>query len=233
MFVKICGITNEEDALLATALGADAVGFIFAPSSRQVSVERARDIVKRLPPDVLPVGVFRNDRREHVIEVAGRVGLHAVQLHGNEPVSDVRWIRERVRFVIQAFVAGDPALRASANSPADVVLVDSPNPGSGKVFDWRLAEGAPGGVRLLIAGGLNADNVGEAIRLLRPWGVDVASGVEVRPGQKDPRKLRRFIEVARGAAPEQNDAFVGSRSDDDELDLVAGITRPWDWQLDQ
>jgi len=233
MFVKICGITNEEDALLATALGADALGFIFAPSTRQVSVERARDIVKRLPTDVLPVGVFRNDRREHVVDVAGRVGLHAVQLHGGEPLSEVRWIRERVRFVIQAFVSGDPALGAAANSPADVVLVDSPNPGSGKVFDWRLAEGAPGGVRLLIAGGLTPDNVGDAIHLLRPWGVDVASGVEAAPGRKDPRKLRRFIEVARGAGTDVEDRLDGAPVDDLADDAVAGHTRPWDWQLDE
>jgi phosphoribosylanthranilate isomerase len=137
MFVKICGITNEDDALLATALGADALGFVFAPSTRQVHAEGVRDIVKRLPPDVLPVGVFRNERPEHIIEIAGRVGLHAVQLSGSEPLSEVRWVRERVRFVIQGFAAGDPALAAAVNSPADVVLVDSPSPGSGKVFDWR------------------------------------------------------------------------------------------------
>jgi phosphoribosylanthranilate isomerase len=234
MFVKICGITTEDDALLATALGADAVGFVFAPSTRQVHPEGVRDIVKRLPTDVLPVGVFRNDRPEHVVDVAGRVGLHAVQLSGAEPVSEVRWIRERVRFVIQGFAAGDPALGAAANSPADVVLVDSPSPGSGKVFDWRLAEGAPGGVRLMIAGGLTPENVGEAIRLIRPWGVDVATGVEARPGQKDPRKLRRFIEIARQAANDAADPLptaLGDYPDDD--DTVAGVTRPWDWQLDQ
>jgi phosphoribosylanthranilate isomerase len=234
MFVKICGITNEEDALLATALGADAVGFVFAPSTRQVHPEGVRDIVKRLPTEILPVGVFRNDRPEHVVEVAGRCGLHAVQLSGTEPVSEVRWIRERVRFVVQAFAAGDPALAAAANSPADVILVDSPSPGSGKVFDWRIAEGAPGGVRLVLAGGLTPENVGEAIRLVRPWGVDVSTGVEERPGRKDPRKLRRFIEVARTAGTEAADpSHAGVRDDGFDDDSVAGITRPWDWQLDQ
>jgi phosphoribosylanthranilate isomerase len=233
MFVKICGIANEDDALLATALDADAVGFVFAPSTRQVRAEAVRDIVKRLPPDVLPVGVFRNDRPAHVVEIAGRVGLHAVQLSGSEPLSEVRWIRERVRFVIQGFAAGDPALSAAANSPADVVLVDSPSPGSGKVFDWRLAEGAPGGVRLMIAGGLTPDNVGDAIRLLRPWGVDVSSGVEARPGRKDPRKLRRFIEVARAAAGEDVDAYAAAFDDPEAPEMVAGVSRPWDWQLDQ
>jgi len=233
MFVKICGITNEDDALLATALGADALGFVFAPSTRQVHAEGVRDIVKRLPPDVLPVGVFRNERPEHIIEIAGRVGLHAVQLSGAETLSEVRWIRERVRFVIQGFAAGDPALGAAANSPADVVLVDSPSPGSGKVFDWRLAEGAPGGVRLMIAGGLTPENVGDAIRLVRPWGVDVSTGVEARPGQKDPRKLRRFIELARAASAEPGDEYAMSAEERGDADFIAGVTRPWDWQLDQ
>ena len=111
MFVKICGITNEDDALLATALDADALGFVFAPSTRQVDPETVRDIVRRLPPEMHTVGVFRNERPEHIVEIAGRAGLHGVQLHG-EPPSEVAWIRERVQFVIQAFAAGDPALAA-------------------------------------------------------------------------------------------------------------------------
>jgi phosphoribosylanthranilate isomerase len=157
--------------------------------------------------------------------------LHAVQLSGSEPLSEVRWIRERVQFVIEGYTAGDPALAAAANSPADIVLVDSPNPGSGKVFDWRLAEGAPGGVRLMLAGGLTADNVGDAIRLVRPWGVDVATGVEAAPGRKDPRKLRRFIEAARAAGSDVDDP-LSAPSTRVILDEVAGINRPWDWQLD-
>jgi phosphoribosylanthranilate isomerase len=233
MFVKICGITNEEDALLAVALDADAVGFVFAPSPRQVQPDLVRDIVRRLPTEVLPVGVFRNERPEHVVDVASRLGLHAVQLHGSEPVSEVRWIRERVRFVIQAFAAGDPALRSAANSPADVVLVDSPSPGSGRVFDWQLAEGVPGGVRLLLAGGLKPDNVGEAIRRVRPWGVDVSTGVEAAPGRKDPRKLRKFIEAARDAADEIADRTEGSETEPRGHDTVGGVSRPWDWQLDE
>ena len=88
--------------------------------------------------------------------------------------------------MIQAFAAGDPALAAAANGPADVILVDSPDPGSGRLFDWKLAEGAPGGIRLLVAGGLTADNVGDAIRRIRPWGVDVATGVESSPGPQGP-----------------------------------------------
>jgi phosphoribosylanthranilate isomerase len=244
VFVKICGITNEDDALLAVALGADALGFVFAPSRRQVKPDAVRDIVRRLPVEVTTVGVFRDDQPAHVVDVASRVGLHAVQLHGREPRSEVQWVRERVKFVIQAFAAGDPALAAAANSPADVILVDSPNPGSGRVFDWRLAEGAPSGVRLLLAGGLTAHNVGDAIRVIRPWGVDVSSGVEAAAGRKDPRKLRQFIEAARAAAVEIGDLSLDLTADepgphsrgidrrgaDDDAD--DGESRPYDWQLD-
>jgi phosphoribosylanthranilate isomerase len=222
VFVKICGNTTEEDALLATALGADALGFVFAPSRRQVKADDVRSIVKRLPHEVTTVGVFVNERPERVVEIASIVGLHGVQLSGREPLSEVRWIRERLSFVIQGFTAGDPALALAANGPADVVLVDSPNPGSGQVFDWRLAEGAPGGVRLLLAGGLTPENVSEAIRRVRPWGVDVATGVEASPGRKDPRKLRRFIEAARG----------GGEALEEPVRQRPNGGRPYDWSED-
>ena len=118
-----------------------------------------------------------------------------------------------------------------------MILVDSPDPGSGRVFDWRLAEGAPSGVRLLIAGGLTAHNVGDAIRLLRPWGVDVSSGVEAAAGRKDPRKLRQFIEAAREAAADIGDTTVDlTRSErgleETALEALDDGTRPFDWQLD-
>lgn len=239
MFVKICGITTEEDALLVTALGADALGFVFAPSRRQVNAEMVGHIMRRLPHGVITVGVFRDERPERVVDMAGRLGLTGVQLHGREPLSEVRWIRERIRFVIQGFAAGDPALASAANSPADAILVDSPDPGSGLVFDWSIAEGVPGGVRLLLAGGLNPDNVGEAIRRLRPWGVDVSSGVEAGPGRKDPRKVRRFVEAAREAAEELADrpprpegpagAAAGTELVEEQ---IPGLTRPWDWAVD-
>ena len=203
MFIKICGIANEEDALFAVAMGADALGFVFAPgSSRQVKPSDVRDIVRRLPPEMVTVGVFRNERPERVVEITNKVGLTGAQLHGNEPLSEVRWVRSRVKFVIQAFRAGDPAIRSVENGPADVVLIDAPEPGSGKVFDWSMAEGAPGGLRLMLAGGLNPDNVADAILRVRPWGVDVSTGVEASPGRKDPRKVRKFIEAARGTEPE-------------------------------
>ncbi len=224
MFVKICGITSEEDGLLAVAMGADALGFVFAPGSRRlVRPELVRDIVRRLPPGTVTVGVFRDERPERVVETVHQVGLTGAQLHGREPLSEVRWIRQRVDFVVQAFVAGDPALHAAANGPADVVLVDSPDPGSGRLFDWTLAEGAPGGVRLMLAGGLTPDNVGDAIEKVRPWGVDVSSGVERSPGRKDATKLRRFVQVARDA---------GRAVLEDERPEPSA-TGPYDWEFDE
>ncbi|MGH9021751.1 MAG: phosphoribosylanthranilate isomerase, partial [Acidimicrobiia bacterium] len=202
MFVKICGITGEDDALLAVALGADALGFVFAPSRRQVREQAVADIVRRLPHGIITLGVFRNERPEVVVGIVNRLGLTGAQLHGREPGSEVREIRSRVRLVVQAFSASDPALARARDWGADAVLVDGADPGSGLAFDWSLAEGVPDGVRFILAGGLTADNVGEAIRRVRPWGVDVSTGVESEPGRKDPAKLRRFVEEARRAGAE-------------------------------
>ena len=202
MFVKICGLTNEDDALLAVAMGADALGFVFAPSPRQVHPEVVRDILKRLPHDTLTIGVFRNETPERVVDIVARTGLKGAQLHGGETAEDLRLVRLRVPFVIQALPAGDARLAGAGLGPeaADVVLVDSPTPGSGEVFDWSLAEGAPDGVRLMLAGGLNPDNVEAAIRKVRPWGVDSASGTEAKPGKKDATKVRLFVARAKEAA---------------------------------
>ena len=148
MFVKICGITNEDDALLAVALGADAVGFVFAPSPRQIAPVVARDIARRLPPEVMTVGVFRDETPERVVEIVHTAGLRAAQLHGHETPETTRYVAARVPFVIQAFAAGDPWLERASSYGANAILVDSPAPGSGEVFDWALAEGAPLGMRV-------------------------------------------------------------------------------------
>jgi len=219
--VKICGITSEEDALLAVALGADALGFVFAPSTRQVSPDDVRDIVRRLPHETITVGVFRDELPRRVVEIVNRVGLGGAQLHGRETVADARWVRARVSFLIQAFAAGDPAVADSAGGPADIVLLDAPDPGSGRVFDWRLADGVPGSVHMLLSGGLTPENVGKATSLVRPWGVDVATGVEAVPGRKDAVKLRRFIEAAREAA----EALEQDRPEPSE-------DAPFDWEID-
>lgn len=221
MFVKVCGITSEEDALLAVAMGADAVGFVFAPSPRQIAPQRVGDIVKRLPVEVLTVGVFRNDPRTRVAEIVHQTGLRAAQLHGHESPGDTLWVHQRVPFVIKAFATGDPALDAADDYGADAILIDSAAPGSGEVFDWSLAEGAPSNRRIVLAGGLTPENVADAVRRVRPWGVDVASGVEASPGLKDPRKVRAFVAAARSAEPAGYTPASG------------GEDRPFDWMLDE
>ncbi|MEM8746184.1 MAG: phosphoribosylanthranilate isomerase [Actinomycetota bacterium] len=215
MFVKICGITNEDDALLAVAMGADAVGFIFAPSTRQIAPQQAYDITRRLPPEILTVGVFRDELPSRVVEQAHKAGVKAVQLHGRETVDQTREVAGHFRWVIKAFAAGDENLSRADQYGTDMVLVDAPQPGSGKVFDWNLAGDAPESMKLILAGGLDPDNVAIAIREVEPWGVDVASGVEREPGKKDPIKVMCFIEAAKEAAPEPY------RGDDAAL--------PYDW----
>ncbi len=212
VFVKICGVTTAEDALLAAGLGADAVGMIFAASKRRVNSEEARDIVRRLPPEVLSVGVFRNERPQRVVDTANAIGLRAVQLHGSESPEDTRWIAERVPAVIKAFAIADPMLRSGADYGPHRLLIDSPIPGSGEVFDWGELDQAVGGRRYILAGGLHPDNVTEAIEMLDPWGVDVATGVESSPGHKDPAKVRRFLAAARAAVPSPHRGAERNRS---------------------
>lgn len=227
-FVKICGVTSEEDALLAVALGADAVGFIFAPSPRQIAPQVAADIVKRLPRDeVMTVGVFRDEAPQRVSDVAVAAGLHAVQLHGHEPPGTARWLSTRVSAVIQAFPAGDPRVRRAAEYGAYAIMLDAPNPGSAQLFDWSLAAEVPAGERVIVAGGLDAANVGAAIARTGCFGVDVASGVETEPGRKDPIKLRAFISAARASFAARRDAELEGlpAAGDEESGL-------YDWQED-
>jgi phosphoribosylanthranilate isomerase len=219
MFVKICGVTSEEDALLAVAMGADAIGFVFAPSTRQITPSAAADIVKRLPNDVLTVGVFRDETPERVVETVHRAGLRGAQLHGHESAEMTWWVGERIPFVIKAFVAGDKGVVDASGYRSSAVLLDAPSPGTGKVFDWRLADGVSDRNRLIVAGGLDPDNVAAAIEATRPWGVDVSSGVESSPGRKDPRKVRAFIANARAA-------FANFATDASEWDEREA---PYDW----
>jgi phosphoribosylanthranilate isomerase len=224
VFVKICGTTSEDDALLAVALGADAVGFVFAPSPRQIAPRLAGDIVKRLPADIISVGVFRDEAPKRVLAIAQMAGLRAVQLHGHEPPQDSEWLSTRLPIVIQAFPAGDARVRRAGEYGADAILLDAPNPGSAQVFDWALAAEVPAGHKVMLAGGLDATNVAAAIARTHPWGVDVASGVERRPGHKDPIKLREFIRAARQAAAEMEDTIVTDPEGAPDL---------YDWQEDR
>lgn len=203
MLIKVCGTTSEDDALLALAMGANAVGFVFAPSPRQVTPQRVADIVKRLPrEELLTVGVFRDEAPRRVVEIVYAAGLQAAQLHGRESADETRWVRQRVPMVIKAFPGGDIRVSRAADYGADAILMDAANPGSGRVFDWALAGDLPEGQRLVIAGGLDATNVGLAIAKVKPWGVDVTSGVEASPGKKDPMKLKAFVDAAKRAEAE-------------------------------
>lgn len=218
MFVKICGITTEDDALLAVALGADALGFIFAPSVRQVTISKVYDITRRLPPEILTIGVFRDEHPQRLVEIVHESGLKGAQLHGHETPSDVTEVSKSVRWVIKAVAAGSPDARHANSFGADIVLLDAPSPGSGQVFDWSLAGEVDPGPRIVLAGGLNTENVAAAIAQVKPWGVDVSSGVESEPGKKDPRKLRTFIATARAAA---------------EVPYIGPDDMPYDWRDDE
>jgi phosphoribosylanthranilate isomerase len=217
MFVKICGITNEDDALLSVAMGADAVGFIFAPSTRQIAAQVAYDISRRLPAEILTVGVFRNEHPKLVIDTAHRAGVKAVQLSGRETPSQTIELAQHFRWVIKAFGADDENLPRADQYGTEMIMIDGPEPGSGKVFDWSLAGDAPDSVKLILAGGLTPDNVGAAITEVQPWGVDVASGVERSAGKKDPLAVKRFIENARAHAVQP---YIG----EDDL--------PYDWDFE-
>jgi len=224
VFVKICGVTREEDALLAVAVGADAVGFVFAPSRRQVAPTLVRDIIRRLPSDILTVGVFRDEARSRVIDIVNTTGVKAVQLHGHESVEDVAWVAERVPFVVKAFGADDPARSRSGRFPVTAVLLDSTRPGSGTTFDWSVAARHPRDRRLILAGGLSPDNVAEAVAAVRPWGVDVSTGVEAswgESGQKDGIKMKAFVDRARAAGAALPEGA------DSEQPIV-----PYDWMSD-
>jgi|TARA_B100001245_G_scaffold139303_1_gene103661 phosphoribosylanthranilate isomerase len=222
MFVKICGVTTEEDALLAVGMGADALGFNFVPgSSRQIRTATARDIVRRLPGGVLTVGVFRDELKERVVEVTHEAGLQAAQLSGRETSNDSSWVAQRIPYLIKAFTAGDAAIDHLDRYSTSAVLVDAPEPGSGEVFDWSMLDGRERGRPLILAGGLHPQNVGQAVRIVRPWGVDVASGVESSPGRKDPVKVREFILNARAAEAAMEP--TGEEFDPD-------APRPYDWR---
>jgi phosphoribosylanthranilate isomerase len=199
--VKICGVTRPEDAEAAVEAGADLVGLNFWPRSRRyVTIDQAVLVAAAIPGDVKKVGVFVNAARPIVEETMLRVGLDLVQFHGDEDPDycdafSPRWLRAvRVR--------SESDLREIERYGTDLILLDSSTPGyggSGESFDWSLARAARSyGKKILLAGGLTPDNVASAVREARPWGVDVAGGVESAPGIKDRDKIMRFVEAAKG-----------------------------------
>jgi len=199
--VKICGITNLEDALLAAELGADALGFIFyAKSPRKVAPETARAIIAQLPPFVAAVGVFVDETAAVVQELAPRVGLDWIQLHGQE---SPEYCRTLGRKVIKGFRIQDEnslLWLADYQGAAQAMLLDTYKKGqvggTGEIFDWHLARKAKEYGQIILAGGLTSGNVAQAIEVAQPDAVDAASGTEAAPGKKDPAKLRAFFAAA-------------------------------------
>lgn len=200
--VKICGITNVGDALLAAELGAQALGFVFYPQSpRYVTPEQARGIIRQLPPLVGTVGVFVDEEPATVREIASLAGLDWIQLHGKESPEYCRALGRRV---IKGFpVKGEEIFSelGEYQGAVQAFLLDAYKPGTpggtGETFDWELARRAKTFGPIILAGGLTPENVGQAIRVAQPAAVDVASGVEASPGKKDPEKLKAFFLAVR------------------------------------
>lgn len=203
--IKICGITRLKDALLAADLGAAALGFNFyRPSPRYIEPRAAREIIKKLPPFVTSVGVFANEvSAANIIKTASLAGVQAVQLHGTAPKLDAHPLDGFL--LIRAVAVGDGlAMRELRVSRADAFLLDTPDAnlpgGTGRTFAWELAKNVSSRRPIILAGGLTPENVGRAIRKLRPYAVDVATGVESSPGIKDPKKLRAFFAAVKDAS---------------------------------
>ncbi|MDP7557641.1 MAG: phosphoribosylanthranilate isomerase [Nitrospinaceae bacterium] len=198
--VKICGTTSLKDALLAVESGADAVGFIFYKESpRNISQKDVKEIVAQLPPFVESIGVFVNETSDKVNRIAEQCRLTAVQLHGDESPAFCRRIKRRVVKAVR--VKDAESLKGMSDFDVSGFLLDAYNEesrgGTGRVFDWNLALRAKKQGPVIIAGGLNPYNVYTAIHRVKPYGVDVCSGVEKSPGVKDPEKISEFIKAVR------------------------------------
>jgi phosphoribosylanthranilate isomerase len=194
----VCGITNQADATVAVESGADALGFVFAKSPRQVTVERVAAVLEVVPDQTLTFGVFVDEDPDRVISVVDSLGLRGAQLHGSESPQEVVYLSERIPHVVKAIPAGADLSERVALYQSWAILVDAPRPGSGQAFDWTTLAHSHASTRLILAGGLNPDNVARAINLVDPFGVDVSSGVEKSPGHKDPTKVRDFIAGVHG-----------------------------------
>jgi phosphoribosylanthranilate isomerase len=212
-WIKFCGTTSTADAAASVATGADALGFIFAPSKRQVTPESAREIIKELPANIERIGVFMDESLDRIRRIAEVTGLSGVQLHGIESTEFVAQLKaervggRHVRVIKTVIMDGDFHLQlekfVTASTPPDAILLDS-GAGSGRTFDWRGVRSFLTGteMKFIVAGGLNPENVSTAMRMFRPYGVDVVSGVESSSGKKDPQKLKAFVAAVRNAEKE-------------------------------
>lgn len=201
MKVKICGLTDVETALYAAEMGADAIGFVFAPSRRRITPQMAKEIIARLPAHVEKVGVFVNEEPEVIEEIAAACGLTMIQLHGEERNETCKAYTLPVIKAVGIGKKEDVVQAVRYEVP--YLLVDSPkgqvyHGGNGETFDWQLLQSAPlKNHRVILAGGLTAENVAKAIVTVQPYMVDVSSGVETN-GTKDRAKIKQFIQVVKG-----------------------------------
>ena len=199
--IKICGITNLEDAVLASDLGVDALGFVFSKSPRKINAEKAEEIISQMPPFLSIVGVFVNESDEIVKHVSRRCKLNVLQFHGDE---DPEYLKGFHRKIIKAFrIKTEADLKTIPNYHVHTYLLDSrvegKRGGTGVAFDWNLAVKAKTYGRIILSGGLTPENVAEAIRVVQPYAVDVSTGVESSPGKKDAGKLKAFVEAVHRA----------------------------------
>ncbi len=199
--IKICGITNVEDGLAAASAGADAMGFVFHPASpRYVTPGRAKEIIRSLPPALCTVGVFVNLAAEEVLQIAELSGLDFIQLHGGETREYCRRF-PRERLIKALSFRSNEEFSLMADYPVRAFLVDAHDPvrfgGTGKICDWNLAGKAAARHPLILAGGLNAENIRSALQAVHPAAVDICSGVEKAPGKKDHEKIRLVIAAVR------------------------------------
>lgn len=200
MKVKICGITDMETAKRACEYGADALGFVFAESKRKITPKRAEEIIQELPVNVLKIGVFVNESVEMIQKIADECGLTHVQLHGDEDNYQIR--RLNIPSIKSLGVTSESDMKNAQGYETDYILFDSPKEkfhgGNGKTFSWGLLAHMPKELRekTILAGGLNTLNIEEAIRTVRPYMVDVSSGVETE-GKKDVEKIKQFIKKAK------------------------------------
>ncbi|BAC12479.1 phosphoribosylanthranilate isomerase [Oceanobacillus iheyensis HTE831] len=194
MFVKICGITSIDTAQAVVDANADMIGFVFAPSKRQLSTSLAEEIANTLPQTIQKVGVFVDEPLENILSIIERVNLDIVQLHGDESID----YQKRIPIpIIKAFPATTEGLNQANQSSAKYILIDSPplqssRGGNGVTFNWNILKDQPFTSKLILAGGLNTENIREAIKTVNPAGVDVSSGVETN-GKKDAKKIQQFI----------------------------------------
>lgn len=205
--VKICGLKRPEDAAAAVAAGADALGFNFWPgTARYIKPARAARIVANVPPSVLTVGVFVDEEPEQVLAIAEQTGIMALQLHGHESPEYLdrlgAYLKIKALKVGEDFRPEELSRYPTANLFLLEGVVAGMVGGTGRTFDWSVAVKAKEYGKIILAGGLTPENVAEAVRRVRPWGVDVASGVESEPGKKDPRLIRWFIQAARSEEQE-------------------------------